>query len=180
MCLSILCKRTDFLKCLSPHLTNRGPKGSRDSSRCSCWHKISLLCVPAEILKHLQKQRLTVRLHVHWKTQADTTLQYKHLTLKSFFRDVLLPWETPAATTAPEWIMGPSCEKRADVGSKCQLKVPLTPSDWCYYTFPTARPPATEQITPKTFTTRVCGCQQENHWRSHFYSEWNSCCFVFL
>lgn len=32
----------------------------------------------------------------------------KHLTLKSLLRDVLLPWEMPAATTAPEWIMGPS------------------------------------------------------------------------
>lgn len=36
------------------------------------------------------------------------------LTLKSFLREVLLPWETPAATTAPEWIMGPSCIKRTD------------------------------------------------------------------
>lgn len=31
-------------------------------------------------------------------------------TLKSRFSDVDLPWETPAATTEPEWIMGPSCK----------------------------------------------------------------------
>lgn len=28
--------------------------------------------------------------------------------MKSLFKEVLLPCETPAATTAPEWIMGPS------------------------------------------------------------------------
>lgn len=30
-----------------------------------------------------------------------------------------------------------------------------------YVTFPTARPPTTEQITPHTFTTSVCGKQKQ-------------------
>lgn len=34
---------------------------------------------------------------------------YEHwFTLKSQPKDVVLPWETPAAMTAPEWIIGPS------------------------------------------------------------------------
>lgn len=41
-------------------------------------------------------------------THTDLILRAHTQTLKSLFKDVLLPWETPAATTAPEWIMGPS------------------------------------------------------------------------
>ena len=44
-------------------------------------------------------------------------------------RDVAFPCEKPAATTAPEWIIGPS--------------------------FPTANPPATLKMTPMTFPTKV-------------------------
>ena len=36
------------------------------------------------------------------------------LTLKSLLRTLDLPWDTPAATIAPEWIMGPSWYRKID------------------------------------------------------------------
>lgn len=43
-----------------------------------------------------------------WVSHTNVNISLHTPTLKSLFKEVLLPWETPAATTAPEWIMGPS------------------------------------------------------------------------
>lgn len=39
---------------------------------------------------------------IHTNTYTNVEISLHTLTLKSLFKEVLLPWETPAATTAPE------------------------------------------------------------------------------